>query len=142
MGRLSDDTMNAVLDLLLGDGHADFIAATVKIALSTTAPTNAGANVTEPTGPSYARVTVPNDDDNWPPATARQKSNALAITFPQPTGPWTDGSSNPIGWAAMYDGDTLDFMAWVELQTHRVIDAASDPPRFPAGAFVVNGPGT
>jgi hypothetical protein len=139
MGRVADDTMNAILDLLLGSGHAGFMPSSVDIALSTTAPTNTGTNVTEPTGPSYARVQVTNDNTHWPAATGRQKANGTAITFPQPTGPW-----GTVGWAAIYDHGVTGptgYRAWVELQTHRAIDAASDPPRFPAGAFVINGPG-
>lgn len=137
MGRLSDATMNIVLDLMFGDDHVAPFPASYDVALSTTQPTNTGTNVTEPDGAAgYARIEVTNDDTNWPPATARQKANGTAITFDQPTDDW-----GTVGWAAVYDHGTTTFRAWSALQTPRVINAASDPPRFPAGAFVLNGPG-
>jgi hypothetical protein len=137
MGRLSDATMNAMLDLMFGTGHAGIFPASYDVALSTTAPTNAGTNVTEPSGNAYARVSVPNDDAHWPPAVSRQKSNGTAITFPQPTGSW-----GTVTHFAIYDGGTSTFRAWGALQTPRSIDATSDPPTFAISALVVNGPGS
>lgn len=136
MGRLSDDTMNIVLDLIFGSGHAASFPATYDIALSTTLPTNTGANVTEPSGNGYARVTVTNNDTNWPAAVSRSKTNGTAIVFPQPTGSW-----GTISHFAVYAGGTSTFRGWGALTTPRVVDGSSDPPNFAAGAMILSGPG-
>lgn len=65
--------------------------ATIYVALSTTTPTQAGGNITEPSGNAYARVAKTNDTTNWPGATTADpsvKGNGTTITFPQATGSW------------------------------------------------------
>jgi hypothetical protein len=64
---------------------------TLYTALSTTTPTQAGGNITEPSGNAYARVAKTNDATNWPGATTADpsvKGNGTTITFPQATGSW------------------------------------------------------
>jgi hypothetical protein len=99
---------NRILDFLFGGGSYS-PAATLYIALFTAMPTVAGGG-TEVTGGSYARAAVTNNSTNFPAATGRTKSNALAITFAQATASW-----GTIVGAAIMDaltgGNMLDFAA-------------------------------
>ncbi len=61
---------------------------TVYIALSTTTPTAAGGNFTEPSGNGYARVAVTNNKTNWSTDAAGALENAVAFAFAQATGSW------------------------------------------------------
>lgn len=58
------------------------------IGLSTTTPTDAGGNFTEPSGNNYSRVEVTNDTTTWPAAAAGAKANGIAIDFPTASGSW------------------------------------------------------
>ncbi len=104
-------------------------APTIYVGLSSTTPTMAGANVTEPSTGSYAQVATSGSD--WGSATSADPSvlsNAAAIDFPTATGDWAsgadmthfvlfDGSSpqNVLGWGALttpkpvLNGDTPSF---------------------------------
>lgn len=81
---LSDAFELEVLDAILGT--SGLLPGTVYIALSTTTPTDAGANFTEPVGNAYARVAVTNNATQWPAAASAEKSNANAISFPTASG--------------------------------------------------------
>lgn len=83
----SDFLENEVLDQIFG-ASAYAAPATLYIALSSTTPTDAGGNFTEPPAGSYARVAVTNNLTNWPAAVAGSKSNGAAILFPEATGTW------------------------------------------------------
>lgn len=136
MGRMSDTVINAVLDQLFG-GVAYTPPATLYVGLSTSTPNNDGTNVTEPSGNAYARVASTNNTTNWPAAAGRSKSNGTAITFPTATGAW-----GTVTHFVLYDAATGGgFYAWGALAVAKVI-ASGDTPSFPAGDFLVSGPGT
>lgn len=83
----SDSLENDVMNSYFGSGSAPYVMGTHYVGLSTTTPTDAGGNFTEPVGQGYARVSVANNYASWPPpATAGVKKNGAAITFPQCTG--------------------------------------------------------
>jgi len=107
MGRLSDAAANNMLDVVFSKA-TNSAPTTHYIGLSTTTPTNTGTNVTEPTGGSYARVAVTNNATNWPAASARAKSNGVAITFVAATASWGTATHFVIYDAA--SGGT--FVAW------------------------------
>ena len=76
---------NALVNAMVG--KTTFTApANVYIGLSTTAPTTAGSNITEPVGNGYARVPVPGS--SWNSASNGTATNSAAITFPTATGSW------------------------------------------------------
>lgn len=79
-----------LLDHILGGVSLPYSPpANVFVALSTTTPTDAGGNFTEPSsGNGYARVQVANNSTNWPAASSGSKSNGTTISFPQATGSW------------------------------------------------------
>lgn len=111
MGRLSDSTASAVLDALFG-GTPLPLPTHIAVALSTSEPDDDGAGVTEPTGGGYSRTVVDNDTTTWAAATGRSKTNAATVTFPDPTGDWGD-----LGWFALYDADSSDFLGWGRLSS-------------------------
>lgn len=96
--------------------------ATIYIGLSTTTPTNAGGNITEPATGAYARANPGlNNTTQWPGATTANpsvKSNGVAITFPQATGNWgtvthwvaydASTAGNPIDWAALTTSQAIN----------------------------------
>ena len=87
MGSFADYLENEILDHVFGG--ADYVRpATLYVGLSTTTITDAGGNITEPVGGSYARVAVTNDVTNFPAAVSGAKSNGTAISFPAATGAW------------------------------------------------------
>lgn len=87
MGKASNFLANELLDHVFG-AAAYTAPANLYFGLSTTTPTAAGGNVTEPSGGSYARVTVVNNATNFPAASGQAKSNGTAITFAEATGSW------------------------------------------------------
>jgi len=110
MGSFADYLENALLDHAFGGG--DFTRpATVYVGLSTSTITDAGGNITEPSGNAYARVAVTNNSTNFPSASGGAKANGAAITFPAATGSWgtvtdffiSDASSggNIMGYGAL-----------------------------------------
>ena len=100
--------------------------ATLYVALFTTAPDDAGAGGTEVSGGAYARVGVANNLTNWPaPAAgaAGQKSNGVAITFPQATAAW----GTVVAWAvfdALTGGNMLDYAV---LATSKTVQTGDTP---------------
>lgn len=87
MGSFTDFLELEVLDHVFG-AAAYTAPATLYVGLSTTTITDAGGNITEPSGGSYARVAVTNNATNFPAASAGSKSNGTAITFTTATGSW------------------------------------------------------
>lgn len=87
-------------------GKSAFATPTVYVALSSTLPTAAGTNVTEPSGGSYARVAT--SAATWSTASAGAISNAAAITFPAATADWVAGAN--LAYGVLYDASTAGNM--------------------------------
>lgn len=98
---------NKLIDHQLG--KTSFTMPTVYVALSSTTPTLAGGNVTEPSGGSYARVTT--TGATWNAAASGSATNAAAITFPAATADWVSGSNLTYGvlFDAATDGNCLGY---------------------------------
>lgn len=61
------------------------------VGLSTTTPTDAGANFGEPSGGGYSRVTT--TSASWNAASAGAKDNGSIITFPTASADWDSGNN-------------------------------------------------
>ena len=113
-------------------GRTTFTAETgVHVALSTTTPTDAGGNFTEPVGSGYTRVSADNDKTTWSNATSGTSTvdNNIAVTFPQATGDgW--GTVTHFGIYDTYAGGYL--LGWGELTSPRSI-TDGDTPHFASG---------
>ena len=78
---------NEILDQVFG--ASDYAEpATYYIGLSKADPTDDASGLDEPSGGSYARVTVTNNKTTWSVASGGALANDIAITFPQATGDW------------------------------------------------------
>lgn len=112
-------------------------APTIYVALSSTAPTETGTNVTEPSTGSYARVSTAAGD--WVAATDADPSvieNANAITFPTATGDWAGGSN--LTHFALYDASTSgNFLGSGALGTAKPV-LSGDTAEYAAGDLTVS----
>jgi hypothetical protein len=129
---LTDAFEVIILDGIMGD--PDYTPPTNWfVGLSTTTPTEAGGNFTEPVGNGYARVSTA--DADWDPASGTApviKDNANAITFPQATGSW--GTVSHFG---LFDASTGgNLRMWGVLATAKAI-ANLDTAAFAAAALVI-----
>jgi hypothetical protein len=123
-GSFADYAENIVLDHVFG--KTTFTAGSnLYVGLSTTTITDAGGNITEPSGGAYARVTIANNKTTWTTASGGSISNAITITFAAATSAWgtvTDmfiSDSSSAGNIYVYDdlttskavtsGDTVQF---------------------------------
>lgn len=87
MGSFTNYLENILLNEVFGG--ASFTApATVYFGVSTTTITEAGGNITEPSGNNYSRVSVTNNTTLFPTTSTATKQNGVAINFPQASGNW------------------------------------------------------
>jgi hypothetical protein len=92
-------------------GKANFTMPTVYVGLSSTTPTLAGGNITEPSGGSYARATT--SAATWASAASGATTNAQVITFPTATADWVGGANLTYGvlYDALTGGNVLGYGA-------------------------------
>ena len=89
---LVDSYEQQVLDGILGD--PDFVQEDLWVGLSSTTPTDAGTNVTEPSTGGYARVAIATAAGGAPSFGAAsgtapaEKSNSAILSFPTASGAW------------------------------------------------------
>jgi len=113
-------TINKFLDA--AHGKATYTAPTnVFVGLSTTTPTAAGANVTEPVGNGYARVSVP--AASFGVASAGSITNSALIQFATASG---------TGWGSIthvvvYDALTVGTMLWFDDITAQTVGSGVAP---------------
>ncbi len=109
---------------------------TLYIGLSSTTPTEAGGNITEPSTGSYARVSTVAAD--WSAATGTApatKTNTAAKTFPTATADWVSGSN--LTYFVIFDASTAgNALAFGVLGTAKPV-LNGDTPSFAAGALVI-----
>ena len=131
MAGLTDSKENDVLDALLG-ASATLMPDPVYVGLMTSEPNDDGTGVVEPSGGSYARVSVANDGTKWGVASGGQKANLAVITFPTATADW--GTVTHYGLFDAASGGNL--LAYGTLNVARTV-LTSDEFRFLAAALVV-----
>lgn len=136
---LSNTVKAALLDAYF-NSNALSPPATVYVGLSSTAPSEDGTNVTEPSSGSYARVEVDNDGTAWNDATDADpsvKDNASAITFPESTGAWLTGSD--LTHFVIYDAASAgNYVGGGSLDTARSVDASGITLEFSAGELDIS----
>lgn len=122
----------AILDHYYGGGDLSR-PATIWIGLSTTTPTDTGANFTEPIGNGYVRLELANNTDTWNDATAddpSEKTNKIEFTFAEASGAW----GTITHWGLFTQEEDGICVEWAELQDSKVI-GNGDTPRFKVGEF-------
>jgi len=105
---------NQVLDHI--HGEAALTMPTIHLALSTTTPTVAGTNITEPSGNGYSRVTT--SAATWSAATAGAITNAVAINYPTASGAW-----GTVTHVVAYNASTAGTPLWFASITPTAIGA-------------------
>jgi len=130
MGNISDYLANALLNHIFGKGTYT-PPTNIYVELSTTAPTDAGTNVTPPSGGGYARKqTAPSD---WNMAAGRIIDNANAIEFAEASASW-----GTLSHFALFDAASGgNFLGWGALATPKAVDSG-DTARFAAGDLNVS----
>jgi hypothetical protein len=141
MSALSDYLENKLIDHIFRSGS--FAAPTaLHIALLTAAPSDSGGG-TEVSGNNYARVALNPSDTNWKSTqntatagastgTGGQTKNAVAITFPTPSGNW--GTVSHFGIYDAASGGNLLFHG--ALTIAKTINQ-SDTVSFPADSLTI-----
>jgi hypothetical protein len=117
MGSFSDFLENEILDQIFG-ALAYSAPSALYFALSTANPTDTGGGLSEPSGGSYARVSLTNNKTLWVTASGGALDNAIAITFPQATASWgtvthfaimdATSAGNMIAWGTLSASKTID----------------------------------
>lgn len=121
-------TVNAMLDT------AVTAWGTLTIALSTTIPTiddaqaSGVSNVTEPSGGSYARVSLPTS--SWAAAVDRIKATNADVAFAAPTGDW-----GKVVAIVAYSGTTARFIGLLDDEME--ILSGGDSLTIPAGQIAL-----
>lgn len=119
---------NAIIDHLDKKGTWTAPAAFC-VGLSSTTPADDGTNVTEPSGGSYVRVSIP--AGSLSAASAKAATNTSEIAFAQATADWVGGSD--LTHAVFYDATTSgNFLGWCALgQAKPVLNG--DTAKIPVG---------
>lgn len=135
MAGFVDSVEQKLLDHFLTD-PAYTPPATMYLALSTTTPTEAGGNFTEPSTGSYARVSTAAADWSAASGTAPAvKTNTAVKTFPTATADWSSGSN--MTYFGLFDASTAgNLLAFGLLGTAKPV-LNGDTASFAAGALVL-----
>lgn len=132
MAGFTDGTEQGLLDYFI----ATYSAATKYIALSSTTPTEAGGNFTEPSSGSYARVSTTSAD--WAAATGTapaSKATSTTKTFPTATGDWVSGAN--LTHFGIYSASTSGtLLAWGALTVAKPV-LNGDTASFASGSLVL-----
>lgn len=133
MAGFVDVVERALLDHFLSDG-AYTPPTTMYIALSTTTPTEAAGNFTEPSSGSYARVSTTAADWSAASGTAPAVKTTTAVkTFPTATADWSSGSN--MTYFGLYDASTSgNLLAFGVLSVAKPV-LNGDTASFAAGAL-------
>ena len=125
MGSFTDFLEDEILDHVFGKGV--YTPPTIYVALSTSTPTDAGGNVTEPAD-GYARVQTAAADWNVATGDPSLTDNANEIAFPEASGDW-----GTITHFVLYDAASAgNALAWGALGTSKAI-TSGDTAKFAAG---------
>jgi hypothetical protein len=126
----SNDSEGYLLDWFFSTDTPTAPAA-LYVALSTADPGEDGSTIAEPSGGSYARVSIGVGTDNWT-RTAGSVANDNAITFPEATGDWGTLTHFAL-FSALTDGT---FLGSGELGSSQAIDSGQTAS-FPASSLTI-----
>lgn len=135
MAGFVDSVEQALLDHFLTD-PAYTPPTTMYIGLSSTTPTDAGGNFTEPSSGSYARVSTTASDWGAAIGTApATKSSSATKTFPAATADWVSGSN--LTHFGLFDASSAgNLLCWGVLGTPKPV-LNGDTPSFPASSLSI-----
>jgi hypothetical protein len=135
MAGAVDTEEQALLNGVLQDpSYAGY--ATLYIGLSSTTPTEAGANFTEPSGGAYARVATTGAD--WSAATGTApavKTTTAVKTFTTASADWVAGAN--LTHFGLFDASTAGNLKWWGALTTAKPVLNGDTASFAAGALIL-----
>jgi hypothetical protein len=135
MAGFVDTVERAILDHFVGNATWT-PPATIYVGLSSTTPTEAGVNITEPSAGAYARVAT--TAATWDAATGTAPatmSNGAVITFPTATETWLSGAD--LTHFVLFDAATLgNAVAFGALATAKPV-MSGDTASFAVGTLVL-----
>jgi hypothetical protein len=141
----TDAIEQQLLDGFLGD--PDFVQEDLWVGLSSTTPTDAGGNVTEPSGGSYARVaiaTTAGGAANFLAASGTapaEKTNNIAIAFAAATADWVAAAN--LTYLVVFNAASAGTCRAFGLLAVAKPVLNGDTPSFPIGALDIRlGKGT
>jgi hypothetical protein len=137
MAGFVDSIEQKILNQFLQDPNTDFPGfATLWIGLSSTTPTEAAGNFTEPSGGSYARVSTAAAD--WAAASGTApatKATSTTKTFPTATADWVAGAN--LTYFGLFDASSAgNLVAFGVLGTAKPV-LNGDTASFASGALVL-----
>ena len=111
---------------------------TLYMALFTSAPNAGGGGVECVIATnSYARASITTVDASWTAVLGGPITNAVAITFPAPTGAW--GSGSPITHWALFDATTAgNMIEYGTLSESLTISGVTAAPTVPIGGLTLD----
>lgn len=135
MAGAVDTEEQAILNGVLQDpAYAGY--ATLYIGLSSTTPTEAGGNITEPSTGSYARVSTTGADWSAASGTAPAvKTNTAVKTFPAATADWVSAAN--LTHFVLFDASTAGNAKWWGALTTPKPVLNGDTASFAAGALIL-----
>lgn len=135
MAGFTDTVEKALLDHFLTD-PAYTPPATMYLGLSSTTPTEAGGNFTEPSSGSYARVSTVAADWSAASGTAPAvKTTTATKTFPTATADWSSAAN--LTHFGLFDASSAgNLLAWGALTTAKPV-LNGDTASFAAGALTL-----
>ncbi len=135
MAGFTDALEQALLNHIFTD-PAYVPPATLYIGLSSTTPTDAGGNVTEPVGGAYSRV--PTNASDWGPAAGTAPASKTTIagkTFSTATADWLAGTN--LTYFLLFDASSAgNVVAFGALTTAKPV-LNGDTPSFAAGSLTL-----
>lgn len=132
MAGWTDTVERALLDYYI----ATFAPTTKFIGLSTTTPTEAGGNFTEPSTGGYARVSTATADWSAASGTAPAvKTNTAVKTFPTATADWSAAAN--MTYFGLFDASTAGNLQAFGLLTVAKPVLNGDTASFAAGALIL-----
>lgn len=135
MAGFVDNVEQALLDHFLTD-PAYSPPATMYLGLSSTTPTEAGGNFTEPSGGAYARVSTAAADWSAASGTApATKTTTATKTFPTATADWASAAN--LTHFGLFDASSAgNLLAWGALTVAKPV-LNGDTASFAAGALTL-----
>ena len=127
----SDYLEAKLLDHIFG-GQAYSAPTTLYLGLCT-GVSEAGVITGEPVGNNYSRVTITNNNTNFPNATGGSKANGAILTFPEASGSWGTLTKWFLSDAASGNTNTLHSG---DLSPEKTI-GSGDAPKFNIGALTL-----
>lgn len=129
---------NALLNEVFG--NVNYTApTTLYVGLSTTLPTAAGGNITEPEigTNGYTRASIVNNTTNFPSTSVDLKSNGVAINFPTSTGAWLAGGT--LGYLFFSDAATAgNILGFAALNNPQVVASSGATLSFAASSLTIS----